>query len=323
MVKRCIQVFALLLLHGIAAAKVDSDAFPAWRAEAARTLAARGDANSLATAAALTFLGPPSRSKADAAKAASAALELALRASELAPNSSAISWLRLQLCTAAPGCDIREAATTMRWVAADNGVAWIPTLAAAQKEKDTMEMDRALDGMAQGEHFDLYGNRATVMIFDSLRRARKQLPPAYLNSDFARLTEALGIANAVVIPSFSPLINACREAALGSDRRASCLTLAKTMQHADAVMAQLVGFAIEKRLSPADARQLRTLAERRRLLEWRVAAANRADSTLLPWLNSRARSRIAKMRAMPREEDVCIAILREHNKSLAPPEGQR
>jgi hypothetical protein len=55
-----------------------------------------------------------------------------------------------------------------------------------------------------------------------------------------------------------------------------------------------------------------------------VAAANQADAEPLPWLsNARARSRIAKMRAMPREEEVCIAILREHKKPLEPPEERR
>jgi hypothetical protein len=333
MVKRSIALVALALLHVVAARAIglthgmpknDPDAYPIWRAAAARTLAARHDAGSLATAAALTFLGPPSRSKADLGKAASAALELAVKASELAPSDSAISWLRLQMCTNAPGCDIRQAATTMRWVAADNGVAWLPTVANGQKDKDAMEIDRAIDGMAQGEHFDLYGHRATVMMYDALRRARKDLPPDYLKSDSARLTEALGIANAAVVPSFSPLINACREAAPGSDRRAACLTLSKTLQHADAVMAQLVGFAIEKRLSPADSPRVRTLSERRRLLEWRVAAANQADSQVLPWLaNAHARARVAKMRAMPREEDVCVAILKEHKKALEPPEDRR
>jgi len=104
---------------------------------AARVLEARGDARSLATAAALTFAGPPSRSKADTARAASAALEIAVRASELEPNDPVTAWLRLKLCSDAPGCDIRDAATTMRWVDADNGAAWLPTLAWGAKGTGT------------------------------------------------------------------------------------------------------------------------------------------------------------------------------------------
>jgi hypothetical protein len=330
MVKPCVKVLAFTLLQiacaagaANAAARADSDAYPAWRAAAARTLAARRDSGSLATAAALTFVGPPSRSRAESAKAAAAALDLAVEASELAPDNPALSWLRLQLCTYAPGCDVRDAATTMRWIAADNGAAWLPTLATAQREKDTVEIDRVLAAMAEGAHFDLYANRATVMMFDALKNARTHLPANYLTSDLARLTEAKGIADAALLPSFSPLINACREA-VGSDPREDCLTLSKTMQRADAVMAQLVGFAIEKRLTPTDARELRTIAERRRLLEWRVAAADQSDEPLLPWIkNARARWYVAKMRALPREEDVCIAWLREHKMPLEPPEDHR
>jgi hypothetical protein len=306
-----------------AAPKAEADNYPAWRAAAARALEARGDARSLATAAALTFVGPPSRSRADTAKAAAAALDLAVRASELEPNDPATAWLRLKLCSDAPGCDIRDAATTMRWIDADNGAAWLPTLAGAQKDKDTVQVDRVLADMAEGTRFDLYGNRYAVMIFDGLKRVRSRLPANYLKSDLTRLTEAMDIANTAVIPSFSPVINACREAAT-MERREACLTLSKTMQKADAVIAQLVGFAIEKRLTPADSKEMRLIAERRRLLEWRVSSANISDTPLLPWLRSaRARSRLATMRAMPREEDVCISLLKEHGMPLEPPEEHR
>lgn len=322
MVKPCVSVLALLLLQAVCAlAAGTTDPYPAWRAAAARTLATRGDSGSLTAAAALTFLGPPSRPKAESAKAAAAALDLAVKASTLAPNDAAISWMRLQLCTYAPGCDVRAAATTMRWVAADNSAAWLPTLAVAQKDKDSMEVDRVLASMAEGAHFDLYANRTGVMMFDALKRARTHLPPRYLASDLARLNEAKGIADAVLLPSFSPLINACRDASATAERRDDCLALTKTLQRSDTVMAQLVGFAIEKRLTPSDAKEVRVIGERRRLLEWRTAAASQSDAPLLPWLrNVHARSQVAKMRALPRQEDVCIAILRELHIPLDPPE---
>jgi hypothetical protein len=305
MQRRCVGVLALVLLQTqlcFAIGAGGADPLPAWRAAAAGTLAARGDASSLATAAALTFLGPPSRPKAETTKAATAALDLAVKASELAPNNPAISWMRLLLCMNASGCDIRQSATTMRWVAADNGAAWLPTLTVAQKDRDTMEVDRILDSMAEGSKFELYGNRTSVMIYGALRRARGQLPRNYLKSDAARLTEAMGVANAAVLPSFSPLINACRDTTPDAARREACLTLSKTLQHADMVMAQLVGFGIEKRLNSGDARELGRIALRRRTLEVRVALATRA--------NVAARSRLALMRQLAREEDVCIAIQR-------------
>ena len=319
---RCVKVLVLTWMPiASALARTETDNYPAWRATAARTLATRGDADSLATAAALAFVGHASHPKPDS-KAIATALEQARRASELAPDDSAISWLYLQICASAPGCDIREAATTMRWVDADNGAAWLPTLSESQRDRDTVQVDRVLMDMAQGTRFDLYVNRTTVMMFDALKRARATLPANYSSSDLTRLTEALGMAGAAVMPSFSPLINACREAST-AERREACLKLSKTMQKADAVLAQLVGFAVERRLT-SDAKEQRMIAERRRLLEWRSSSANISDTPLLPWLrNARARSRLAKMRAMAREEDVCIALLREHGLPLEPPEEHR
>ena len=286
-------------------------------------LAVRNDSDSLAAAAALTFVASGARSKADSAKAAAAAVEFAARASELAPDNRAISWLRLHLCAMAPACDVRDPATTMRWVDADNATAWLPTLAAAVRDRDGTQIDRVLAGMAQGSRFDLYSNRATVMVFDALKRARAALPAKYAASDLSRLTEAMGVADAAFKPSFSPLINACREPAAG-ERRESCLKLSKTMQKADAVMTQLVGFAIEKHLTATDSKEQRAILERRRLLEWRASSANISDTPLLPWLrNARARARLEKIRTMPREEDVCIALLREHGMRLEPPEDHR
>jgi len=98
MLKRFVQALSLswLILASApfaniaasAAAKSEADNYPAWRATAALALEARGDVRSLATAAALTFAGPPSRSKADTARAASAALDIAVRASELETQRS-------------------------------------------------------------------------------------------------------------------------------------------------------------------------------------------------------------------------------------------
>jgi hypothetical protein len=324
MVKRYFAVLAITVLQttSVLARASETDNYSAWRAAASRSLVAGGDAQGLVTAAALTFVGGP-RSKAETAKAATAALDLVSKAAELAPDDPAISWLHLHLCANAVGCDIRDAATTMRWIDADNAAAWLPTLAGAQKEGDTVQVDRVLADMASGKRFDLYGNRSTVLMYGALKGSKAELPAEYLPSDLARVTEAMELASAIVMPSFSSLINACRDAAT-MERREDCLKVSKIMQKGDAVLTQLVGFAIEKGLTPTDSREQRVIAERRHLLEWRASAANFSDTPLLPWLrNARARSRLAKMRALPREEDVDIALLKEHGIPLEPPEDHR
>ncbi|HME39993.1 MAG TPA: hypothetical protein VKG63_13655 [Steroidobacteraceae bacterium] len=284
--------------------------YQTWRTAAAAALIARADANSLATAAALRFASPTN---------GPSALDLAARASELAPQSASIGWMRLQLCLRTPACDVRDAATVMRWVDADNGAAWLQALGVAQK--DPTEVDRILADMAHGTRFDFYWNRIVVLMADALHAVRNQVPGSYPSSDASRLKLVSGIASAELIPPFSALVEACRESGSAQERRELCLKLSKIMQRGDTVVAQMVGFSIERRLHAPDSKEARAIAERRRVLEWRVAAAAKFDDALLPWTkNARARARLMQMRAMPREEDVCIAILREHKMALDPPE---
>jgi hypothetical protein len=333
MVNRCLPLLALLTAHSAIAlgfstadgtfSKAEVDKYQIWRTAAAQALIERADAGSLATAAALTFVGPPGP-KETGAKSESAALDLAVRASAMAPQNAGIGWLHLQVCARTPGCDIRDAATTLRWVDADNGAAWLPTLAAAQKDRDTIEVDRVLADIAQDTRFDLYWNPIVVLMFDTLKSAGNKLPGHGPNSDLTRLTTVMGIASAELIPPFAPLIDACRESTAGTERREACLKLSKTMQRGDTVIAQLTGLSIERRLVAPDGKEARAIAERRHVLEWRMSAAAQFDIPLLPWLiNSRARSRLAHMRILPREEDVCIAILREHGMAIQPPEERR
>jgi hypothetical protein len=195
------------------------------------------------------------------------------------------------------------------------------TLAVAQKDKDPEEVSRVLQEMALGSRFDIYRNRTVVLLFDALKRAGGGLPPGYVPSDLSRLSEAMAVAGAEVVPPFAPLLAACRESS-GAERRENCLRVSKLMQRGDTVAAQMAGLTIERRLYSPDGKDARTVAERRRTLEWRVSAASEYDAPALPWLsNALARSRVREMRSAPREEDVDIAILRRHKVPLEPPEN--
>ena len=306
--------WALILGAAAAAAApahAASGARLALQREAIHVLILRADADSLATAAALSFKQATSPS----------ALELAASAGELKPQSAVIGWLHLQLCVETPPCDFRDVATVLRWVDADNGASWLPILASAYKDRDWTEVDRVIADMAQAKRFDLYWNPLVVLLADALYKARGDMPRGLAGSDAERFDIASDIAGEFV-PPFAPLLESCRSAGPGTERRDACLKLSRIMQHGDAIVAQIAGFGIEKRLVAADSKEGRALSERRHLLDWRVAAAAQSDSPVLPWLrNARARKRLAQMRANARQEDVDIAILREHKVALEPREN--
>ncbi len=318
MVKHCLLLaaFAATCAAGATGSRVKPptgvEKYQAWRTAAAAALIARADANSLATAAALRRVGSAVKPT---------ALDLAVRASELAPQDPSIGWLHLQLCQSTPSCDTGDVATVMRWVDAENGAAWLQTLAAAQKDGDATEIDRILADMAHTARFDIYWNRIIVLMVDALNEARGKLPAGVAASDSARLTTVSAIAGDEIVPTFAALTEACRASSAAPERRELCLELSKTMQRGDTIVAQLLGFSIERRLLAPESKEARVIAERKHVLEWRRAAAARLDNPLMPWTkNARARARLAHMRAMPREEDVCIAILRDHKMALDPPE---
>jgi hypothetical protein len=224
----------------------------------------------------------------------------------------------------AAACDFRSVATDMRWLDAENAAAWLPNLAAAYREHDAIEVDRVLMDMAQSKRLDVYWNRIVVFMFESLRTAEKFLPGAMRMTDAARLALVEGTAGPEVLPPFTALMDACRDAATGTERRESCLKVAKLMQRSDAIPAQMAGLAIERHALRSDSREARALAERRHVLEWRSATAAKFDAPLLPWLrNSRARWRLARMRSLGSDEDVTIAILREQGMPLEPPKEKR
>jgi len=281
------------------------------RRKAISVLILRADAASLATAAALSFRNDTSPS----------ALDLAVSAAELAPQDPVIGWLHLTLCVGTPTCDFRDVATVLRWIDADNGASWLPILAAAYKAGDWTEIDRIIADMAQTKRFDVYWNRLVVVLADALYRARGDLPRGFAGSDAERLALATGIA-AELLPPFASLLDVCGGAGVVTERRDACLKLSRIMQRGDVVAAQMAGFGIEKKLVAPDSKEGRASSERRRLLEWRAAAAAKAD-TSLPWLkNARARTLLAQMRSRPRQEDVDIAILRERKIATETTESQ-
>jgi hypothetical protein len=306
-----VSLAAITVFGFTSAAQAGSGARLALQRQAIRVLILRADTDSIAAAAALSYRQDTSPS----------ALELAVSAAELAPQNPVIGWLHLQLCVATPSCDFRDVATVLRWIDADNGASWLPLLAAAYKDRDATEVDRIIDDMAQTKRFDVYWNPLVVLVADALNKARADLPHGFAASDAERFEIASGIAGEL-LPPFTSLLDSCRSAGAASERREACLRLSRIMQHGDAIAAQMAGFGLEKRLVAADSKEGRALNERRRLLEGRVAAAARADSPL-PWLkNARARKQLARMRARPRQEDVDLAILREHKMAGATTENR-
>lgn len=285
-----------------------------WSTQAASRLEARGDPASLATAAMLLKVLNPS-----SADAGRQAVGLAVRASQRAANDRTIGWIRLRVCETTPGCDVAEAATSVRWLDADNAAAWLSTLDHAQRDGDSNETERALSGMAQGKQFHFYWNRAITLINDALRTAALPAWPGGSVAAYARLQGIIAWAVTLLPANLHALSEACKEGAGFAPRRDNCLKIAAVMQHADTAIVQLTGYTLMHRLSAPESKEARSALERHRILEWRVVTAGKFDSAFLPWSRNRlAQHRLDLMRHFEREEDCINAILSEHHLALEP-----
>jgi hypothetical protein len=274
----------------------DARQYAAWKTEAARTLAAREDANSQATAAVLLYVTPSLESRARAQP-----WDLVTRAARIAPTNRAIGWLSLRICEGTLGCDVPDAATTVRWLDADNAAAWLPT-------------------MALGKRFDIYWNPAIVMMFDTLKSAAASLPRGRAETDALRYQLVLDIAAATLTPTLTPLANACREGSGPPQRHESCMKVGAIMQAGDTLSVQSLAYSIQTHLAPPETKLGRNLAERRKALDWRRGEFSKFGLPFLPWSKNRwALRRMDLMRQYSREEDLMIAVLREHRVPLDPP----
>jgi hypothetical protein len=279
-----------------------------WSVGTARELLSRGDAKSLATAAILL-----QSANALAANGGLHAIDAADRAALEAPDDHAIGWIRLRICEQTPGCDLPGVATTLRWVDADNAAPWVSMLSAAIHDKDEQAADRALAGMAGAKRFYLYWNPTVTMVFDALKGAGARAPPGMSNADHSRLDAAYGIST-LVLPPLRPVPEACKDARPASRRHEPCARIAALLQRGDAVVSQMEGYAIQKRLFPVDSKDARIAAEHQKTLESRMRAERKFETAFLPWFNNRlAVHRLALMRQFAREEDVMNAVLREHH----------
>ena len=247
---------ALLLISALCPAAAQSKsphegkgASQAWQAAASQALAQRHDAGALATAA---LVAPAGGS------------EYAAQASALSPGNAPVAWVRLRVCASTPACDVRDAATAMRWIDPENAAAWLTTLAAAARDRDGTEVDRILLDMAQGKRFDFYVVPASVMVFDSLSTVTRELPGGALGSDSARLAAATSIADGALVAPFTALNDACRD--FGSGARTARVLPADRANFAAVGPPPRSSRARRFRTahSPPDGTEARALMERRR-----------------------------------------------------------
>jgi hypothetical protein len=271
----------------------------AWasRADTRVALLAAGDADSLEAAALLTPDKPsPER------------LQLLLRAAAAAPARPDLAWLALQSCILAEGCDVAPLEARLRALDPGNGAAWMGTL--KRSAPGSAQFNAGLAGVAGSERFDIYWSPLIVHLTEALRRTKRM-------EDWEAASFAIGIGAAQAVPALSPMVRACKDAAVvRPEDLAACRRLSAVLRHGDTVLIESLGLAVARHVWPASSDEYRQAEDEARVLHYRT-------SRLPDWSTSLEGTNhyLALLATHRTEQEAIIADLLASGVNPDPPAG--
>ncbi|HET8900171.1 MAG TPA: hypothetical protein VFN09_15490 [Rhodanobacteraceae bacterium] len=283
--------FCLSLAAGTAAACTppveppDSGAqMAAWDAASRATLLARGDADSLFTAAVFEMGG----SGLDVGQR----LALLDRAAAIEPMAADIAAVSLAYCATTPGCDMAAHAARLAHAAPGDASALTSQLETAQAAGDRDGVTAVLERMAAQLQFNDY-YRAIAARAD---RGLAALPPMPGSRDAVEnqaMLEGYAYAiAAVAMPMrYGTLAKACKpDLGAYAERRAACGRIGVLLQGSDTIIGNMIGLRLAE--WAADSAAERTaIQQQRRSIRWQMQNAYKdfdsCPDSNLAWLERR------------------------------------
>jgi len=278
----------------------------------------RGTADSLATASLLAHLTQVSDDeRAPGAPAPPDPAQLIERARSLAPNRPELVWLQLRDCESRRCAGEARIAARLKEIDADNGLAWLGDLNAAQS-KSPEEVTRVIEQMGAAPGPRVYWNRLTVMMFDALTHHDRTEPATAITQHADdRLMHVTGVLAAVDAPAFRPLAYACRPGEfVAAGRRAACERAMARLEASDAVVTHLVRLSVLEAWWSASTPEGAALRAERLQRRYLTVASNRVRKG---HADSDAQTRVGAMRHLQTEEDVERAMLTAFHEPLERP----
>jgi hypothetical protein len=244
---------------------ISAEGEAAQQARVQRTVAAltaAGDADSLATAAAL--------SSTDAYLPERAAL--LARAAAAAPDRTDLAWLLLRVCFRDETCNLASAEARLRALDPHNGAALVGSLLRQHRQLDPDEVGTLLARIAGSERYDLYWNPTIFHMADAISRTRT------MTAEQA-VAAANAIAYAVETLRFEAIAAACKGEALEKPaRKASCRQIAAVFRRSDTFITEVIGLMLSLVVWPKDSAQYQEAHDQRRKIRYRMMMLAQLDS---------------------------------------------
>lgn len=207
-----------------------------WRThETALILSNRTDADSLAAAGLVLSIGPHPDPR---------VMGLLTRAAERGPDRPELAWLQAQLCSEIPACDPEPFELNLQSLAPSNGAGWMGALNRAHAEKDPSAMDAALEAIGRSDRLDIYYTTLVAKL------TRAVAEPHRLSLREAEVL-VIGYLAARAIPGYTAASAGCKGERLQLPRTLeACRGLARSFRAGDAIITEMIGVAITKRVWP-------------------------------------------------------------------------
>jgi hypothetical protein len=259
----CLVVLATLLQ---ACATPSLDRGKNHIARAVIVLEQQRDADSLAAAALLSSSDLFGKNE-------NRASSLIARATLAAPDRADLAWLQARICQETPGCDSPPFEAKVRNLDPSNGAGWLGALARAAAAKDDEAMNEALRPISQTARVDIYYTRLIGT-----------LSPKVAQTGSVSLSEAavavIGVMAAQAIPPYQSVSNACKgERLTQADVSKLCQGVARAFENGDAVITEMIGVAIAKRVWPEDSPEWKAAVDKRRVYEYQSKLLLEVDET--------------------------------------------
>jgi hypothetical protein len=212
----------------------------------------RGDPDSLAAAALLSFVESHETS-----------LALLVKATAAAPERADLTWLHAQACREVTSCDPGPVEQRLRDLDPSNGAGWMGALSRATIAKDEAAMERALAAMGHSARVDIYW----TTLIAHLSRATELTKTLSLPETEVTV---IGVLAALAIPAYAAAPNACKgERLQRPDMLETCRGVAKAFERGDTYITEMIGIAIAKRVWPEESPEYQAATEARRTFDYR------------------------------------------------------
>jgi hypothetical protein len=275
-------------------------------------LAAKGSADSLATAAVLQQFG---------AESDSGSYPLVARAVQLAPDRPDLAWLAVRLCASASDCDGSGPEKHLHDVDPGNGIGSTGALTRAQRKNDAAAIDAALTAIGSSERFYVYFNPLVAATAGELAAVQHSGPGQPSGKEVARATlQMIAVIASSVLPPSQSFSVSCKGVALEqvAGRLERCRRAAQAFARADTFIVEGLGLSLQQQLWPLDSPEGRAIAARRRVLQYRLEEYSRLNISS-PNTDVFPPDALDVFRSHEREQDAALVYLAKAGVPADPP----